>query len=141
MASGRDIHSPEYHSKSMQEFRKRKEYLHAKQGTTPALAGVGLLPSHTPACHLAHNWIDIESTLLGIGSNDCIQPKRRLPTLPDYKKVPILNIVEPSPLILLSSEPKPLPNQRMRYYLGGQTIQPRYEKQKQTDYSKFKMFW
>lgn len=130
MSSGRDIHSQEYHVNSEQEFRKRHEYLHESYASTPfqpALPGLGLLPSHTPARDLTHNWIDVESTLLGIGSNDLVHPSRSQPTLPEYKKMPTLNMVDPAPLFLPGKTDKPEPNQRLRYYLGGQTIQPRWE--------------
>lgn len=126
MSSGRDIHSPEYHQKQQDEFRKTNQYFQ-EPVIQPAHPGLGLLPSHTPACGLAHNWIDIESTLLGIGANDLVNPSRSLAAIPDIKKVPILNMVDRAPLVLAKTQ-KPLKQQRLRYYLGGQSIPPRYEK-------------
>jgi len=129
MSSARDIYSLEYHKKTEEESRKINKYLHdSRYGTpaTPAIAGLGLLPSHIPSRDLDNNWVDVESRLRGIGTNDWINTERRLPVEPNSKNLPCLNIVSSKPLVLPKGQ-KQLKDQRLRYYLGGQTIIPRYE--------------
>lgn len=127
MASARDHHSVEFYNKEEQEFRRFREYQNVGHPATPALAGLGLLPGKTPARDLAHNWIDVESTLLGIGANDLVNPLRSRPSVPDSKGLPVLNLIKAETLEM-PEQALPLQNQRLRYYLGGETIQPRYER-------------
>lgn len=131
MASARDIHSTEYHFNEQQAFRKWNQYHsyeHASTPLRPAQSGVGLLPAHIPARDLAHNWIDIESSLRGIGANDVIEMGRQVPVTPHSKNIPVLNLIQTAPVMMHHSEP-PLTRQRIRYFHGGgESIVPRYKK-------------
>jgi len=51
-------------------------YLHSSSGrpTTECIPSVGYIPSHMSNYALAHNPIDIESSLYGIGSSNLVNP-------------------------------------------------------------------
>lgn len=84
-------------------YQKQLEYMHYKHsagGTayTRNFAGNGLLAPKMNPLDLDRNYIDIESQLLGIGSNNLVKP---LPTVsPNHFNYPSLNIIDKTPMIV-----------------------------------------
>ena len=89
---------------SLEQNRVHQSYIHGANGQaiTTHYAGNGLLGSWMPRTELAHNPVDIESSLYGIGSTNLVEPKEE--TVPEFKPVDTLSIAERIPLLI----PKPL---------------------------------
>ena len=84
------------------------------QPLTSYLPGNGLLQGRVASENLAHNSVDIETQLFGIGSTNLVTPKTN--QIPEIKSLQSLSIIEKLPVIV----PEPLtiqPNQRP-YYLN-----------------------
>lgn len=74
--------------------------------------GNGLLHGKVASRDLANNYVDIESTLFGIGSTNLVQPLP--PVTPEINFQPSLNIIRKIPMII----PAPIyvdTNQRANY--------------------------
>jgi hypothetical protein len=96
---------------SLEQNRVHQSYIHAARGQaiTNHFAGDGLLMGWMPRTELAHNPIEIESFLYGIGSTNLVEPQ--LAPQPQIKHLDSLSIMTKSHVIL----PKQLfiePNQR-----------------------------
>jgi hypothetical protein len=70
---------------------------------------IGYTNPRMPATLLAHNAIDIESTLRGIGANNYIYPKKKV--TPQTIQLPTVRFYDTMPLYI-PKLPEPLQNQR-----------------------------
>ena len=85
-----------------------------------SLPGDGLLPNRTGSMELSENFVDIETRLLGISSNNLVNP---LPELnPSLYTLPTLNLYK-KPDILYVRNPDLLKDQRLRLVSSEQVLQ------------------
>jgi len=102
MASTRDINAPGNYMMEQDAMKKERVnilYPHAPSGHafTTQLPGTGLLPARVGSAQLSRNYVDIESRLYGISSNNLVEP---LPDLtPDIFSLESLDIHERIPLV------------------------------------------
>jgi hypothetical protein len=114
MASTRNKNTPgNYKAEqwSLEQNRIHQSYIHAARGQaiTNHFAGDGLLMGWMPRTELAHNPVEIESFLYGIGSTNLVTPQTA--PVPQIKRLDSLSIINKTPVII----PQPLfiePNQR-----------------------------
>jgi len=84
-----------------------------------ALPGDGLMPNRTGSMELAKNFVDIETHLLGISSNNLVNP---LPALnPSLYTLPTLNMHKKNDILYVSN-PDMLLDQRLRLVSSDQVM-------------------
>ena len=90
---------------------ENSQYGHAYR---PRIPVTGVTPSKMPWDTLTSNPVDVETTLLGIGSTDLHEP--RINPLPEFKKVDEVSYFErlpvfmPNPLVIVKDQrPYPIP--------------------------------
>jgi len=62
-------------------------------------AGHGFLQGHLPASELSKNYVDIESSLFGIGSTNLVE--EQVPVVPNMNKLCFKNLYEPNKKIIM----------------------------------------
>lgn len=72
------------------------------------IAGEGLLGGSCPMNIMSNNSVDIETSLLGIGSTNLVDPKPVTIDINDFKKLRSLNVCDKLPLVM----PNPLTVQK-----------------------------
>tara|TARA_B110001450_G_C17559717_1_gene456215 strand:+ start:560 stop:919 length:360 start_codon:yes stop_codon:yes gene_type:complete len=98
-----------------QYSQEHKHYLHASNGRpiTECIPTVGYIPSHMSKDALSNNPVDIESSLLGIGSTNLVSPCE--PVYPSLKKLDFKDffdrpnaVIMPYPLVYNNNQ-RPFP--------------------------------
>lgn len=116
MASTRDINDPQNYRLEQFALEKQRDYLPYQPFAYPQetmFAGDGLLGGKVGNTQLAHNAVEIETFLYGIGSSNLVHPMK--PVVPEIKNIKTLDIIDKLPVIL----PQPLvrePGQRLRFF-------------------------
>lgn len=117
MASTRNKNTPgNYHLEqwSKQKINNELHYTHQPNGKSVMTnhPGDGLLTGKIASCNLSKNFVDIESSLFGIGSTNLVNPLP--PIKPDIYDLKSLNVIEKQKIFI----PEPLTvqsNQRPMY--------------------------
>jgi hypothetical protein len=119
MASTRNRNTPgNYKAEqwSLAQNRMHQSYLHASNGQaiTTHFAGNGLVGGWIPRTELAHNAIDIESELRGIGTTNLVNKYEKV--VPEFKTVQFkpffrhVPLIMPKPLVIENNQrPYPIP--------------------------------
>lgn len=116
MACTRDKNQPGNYAMEQSAMKKERQsilYPHSYNGHAykTSLPGQGLLPARIGSAQLAKNYVDIESRLYGINSNNLVHPQE--PLTPELKTIPSLSLYTVVP-VALPPRFEPLTNQRMR---------------------------
>lgn len=115
MASTRSRNTPGDYALEMKQYTRHAHFMTHHENVGPMrLPGNGLLGQECPANLLAHNAIDIESSLRGIGSTNLVSPQS--PVQPEMYNLKSLDICERNPVIkaepfALLQNQRPLPVQ------------------------------
>lgn len=107
MASTRNKNNRGDYQVEQKSHIQRMEYLTYENGGNGKpletfFAGNGLLSGRVASSNLSHNSCDIESSLLGIGSTNLVNPQT--PVKPDIKPLQSLNVIDKLPTMI----PEPL---------------------------------
>ena len=100
---------------AMRKERQNILYPHAPNGRAKQTnsAGTGLLPPRIGSAQLSRNFVDIESRLYGISSNNLVKPQETM--TPELYDIPLLHIHERVPL--MKPPPfEPMTGQRLRLF-------------------------
>ena len=99
MASTRSKNDTGNYALEQHHFHLARQHIHAPHRTShrTALAELGINPSHLPREALAHNPVEIETKLFGIGSSNMVMPApivhpqlKRLETRPWFDRLPMV---------------------------------------------------
>ena len=102
-----------------QEYKSSRNYIdykysYAGRAYNPALACIGMNPSHMPRDTFSTNSIDVETMLFGINSTNLVHPDKApiepaLKTLPTISYFNRLQLIMPNPLVVENKQ-RPLFN-------------------------------
>lgn len=103
MASTRNKNTPGNYCLEMKQYdnnEQRNLYKYGAYGYAydTKLPGLGFGPVNLPYDCLSHNAIDTESFLYGINSTNLVNPVREF--TPEFKHVPVLNLVKKRDIIM-----------------------------------------
>ena len=116
MSCTRDKNQPgnyEMEQNAMKKERQSILYPHSYNGHAyqTCLPGQGLLPARIGSAQLSNNYVDIESRLYGISSNNLVKPLA--PVTPELKTIPSLSMYKVD-AVMAPPEFVPLTSQRLR---------------------------
>ena len=116
MSGTRDINQPgnyKVEQEALQKERQNLLYPHGPSGHAcdTLLPGLGLGASRIGSAHLSNNFVDIETNLYGIGSNNLVSPLP--PVRPDLIPLGTLNVFKKEEVVDPLFNPS-LKNQRLR---------------------------
>lgn len=114
MASTRSKNDPGNYANEQRKLHLAREYIHAPHGAShdTRLSELGVTPSHLPRDVLAHNPVDIESRLYGIGASNLASPPPvvypRLKHIPSHRWFERVPMMMPRRLVTEPNQRPPL---------------------------------
>ena len=120
MASTQNKNTPNDYCLEQRQFAlggKYTTYEYSQYGHAynPAMPCVGIIPTNLSRDVYSKNYIDIESSLLGINSTNLVNPQ--VPLVPEWKQIKSVKffdripVIMPKPLVIENNQrPFPVPN-------------------------------